>query len=418
MFALDSVAENTFMCPEVIRRASDDVVKALYADKSECLRHTQDTLGYTCDDALHLFNDTVRYLRECDTLLAGMQEQLVQDNRRIESLNRGAKLIHQPLGRVLMVIPGNVPLPLAIILPFSFLITGNNVIVVSAHKAKRLTDRLASYIEPVADGRLTVWNGRTLDALDQLVDRNVIDALYYLGSSEHYTSISTRCANTGTLLIYEGQANSAAVVDENFPVDVAAKHLVDAKTLWNGHMCSSPNVMAVHHNVWSQFQSHFHRLAAGYRLRSHAEDLIMPGARKMITLDEEPTHDVPGDSAFVPRLQVVGTLEETWDCELFGPIAFALPYVDLSALSKTLRGSPFQLQLSIFSDSDTVVNRLIQETQFARYCINMVPTFQDPCLPWGGYGLSGNSPVAHFIQKSVRRALIENWTPECQLDYL
>jgi len=241
-----------------------------------------------------------------------------------------------------------------------------------------------------------------------------VEAIYYMGSSGYFPALAARCADAGVKLLYEGEGNSVAVVDEHNSRDEAqqaADRLFAAKTRWAGRMCSAPNLIAVHRArldaFTERYEQHCRAAPLAVDLASLTSDVVQValGAHLAAGAPTIPPIDRVGPRT--PFLVRVADLRLALRRELFCPVAFLLPFDDWTTLLAELRGVEHRLQVTLFSQDGARAAHLVRSTRFARYCFNRDPVEQDPLLPWGNYGASGHSEVVDFFNKGLERAIVE-----------
>lgn len=280
----------------------------------------------------------------------------------------GVRIELRPWGRCLVCTPANAPAPLALVLPLALVAAGNQVVLAPSGKARGTALRLGRLVAETVGG-VVLWDGRVRDAIAALMGD--IDLVYYLGGSSAFPDLAAGCARAGVELIYEGEGNGVAVIDQGMPLAAAVPALIAAKNAFGGRMCSAPNAIAVPRGQAAAFTAAWHRHAAA------------------------------------PPLTPAASLAAAVERELFRPEAFLVEYADWRALGRELAAVRHRLQLSIFSRDEARIEELVAATRFARYTVNRCPIDQDPVLPWGGYGRSGRADVLDFYRKGLRRVVVE-----------
>src|SRR4051812_36651744 len=92
--------------------------------------------GYSKSDANALVCDIDIFLGSLVDLIANHARLLEVENSLIASLSPSAELCLLPWGRVLFVVPGNAPAPLAVIVPLALALAGNSVTVAGNRNAQ------------------------------------------------------------------------------------------------------------------------------------------------------------------------------------------------------------------------------------------------------------------------------------------
>lgn len=367
--------------------------------REEIIQAVANDTGFVSCDIEILWRDTLRYLDGLASI--DPPPNLVS---RCSGIGHEGSLRRRPIGRWLVVLPSNAPLPLACILPATLAVSGNSATVVAAPGARPSSIIISSIVSEVFED-VEVEKGSVRDALN-MIDEQAVDALYMLSSSAFYPSLAERCASAGVRLVYEGEGRSAVVVDPGQPVtERLASLIVEASRFANGRMCTSPNVVFVHSDSWEKSVMGLDLAARNAKLPVSADSVI-----------GVPTCDWISDLSIGPlnlaanNVCVIETplSRKVFEKEIFGPAFFVCRYSDLDEVAAVVRGSRFQLQLAYFGPRTGAERVVSTAGNFARFCINMMPSQQDPSFPWGSLGKSGNSPVATIWEKCFENFIVES----------
>jgi acyl-CoA reductase-like NAD-dependent aldehyde dehydrogenase len=396
------------------QRVAHDAAQTLalrLADRSDLFELFIAETGYAADDAKALWSASFKFLEDLQTLEALRCTLLEAETRALERQKARAAVKDRPWGRVLVCLPANAPAPLAIVVPFALLAAGNAVIVAASAHTRTVAVELASLVQQLAPDRVLIWGGSVRVASSALLKARLVDAVYYMGSSAHYSQLAAECAQAGVHLLFEGEGNGVAILDESLdPAEVAsaASCLLAAKTSFHGRMCSAPNVVLVSRKIASDFRREYAQAA---RVARHLPPLREVTASSTLLYIEQLVAKgataSAGPEAATLLLEGV-PLEEALSRELFCPALVMVEFDDWQSMLTQLEPVRHRLQASLFSKSSSRLDELVERTHFARYMLNRRPTDQDPSLPWGNYGASGHSDVKNYLAKGFRRVLIEH----------
>ena len=346
------------------------LARRLEAEQPHLERLMMAETGYTRAECAELLHAAHRFASGLDELMTLHRALAAAESEGYSDISEdpGANIELRPWGRCLICTPANAPAPLALILPLALVAAGNQVVLAPSGKARGTALRLGRLVAETVGG-VVLWDGRVRDAVSGLMGD--IDLVYYLGGSSAFPDLAATCARAGVELIYEGEGNGVAVIDQGMPLAAAVPSLVAAKTAFAGRMCSAPNAIAVPRGAAADFTAAWHRQ--------------------------------PGAPALMPAASLAAAVER----ELFRPEAFLVEYADWGGLARELAAVRHRLQLSIYSRDERRIDQLVAATRFARYVVNRCPIDQDPLLPWGGYGRSGRADVLDFYRKGLRRVVVE-----------
>jgi acyl-CoA reductase-like NAD-dependent aldehyde dehydrogenase len=384
------------------------IASDLRVKRDNILAEAAKVLPFSHEDVVALFDDTLLYLDGFAGLVEAADAELAGRSAKLAEIDASARMVARPHGRVLVIIPANATLPLAVVLPVSFACAGNHVIVAASSGSRELSLNLAGLVARHLPDRITLWRHGVQTAVDALLGREAIDALYFMGSSSLRASISGRAAEAGVTVIYEGQGMGAALVDSKLSderLDTVADQIVQSKTRWGGQMCSSPNVLLVANEGLERVRAALERAADGSPLPRPLDEMLGDSAWRRVSAQMAAKDDPYGGAtaAFIGAEDLGAAVEE----ELFGPAAYLVGYDDLEASLAEIDALRYRLQLSVFSDDPSYIDNAIARTRLARYCINRMPSLQNPLLPWGNFGKSGTSYVQNFFEKARVHSIVE-----------
>ncbi len=399
---------------EVSAKTIKLVIKDLQHLEKELVSTMIKETGYSNTDAVSLLEASYDFLSKVQDLKSITHSLFRDENNLYSKIGPNSFVYYQPWGRILTCIPSNAPLPLGIIVPIALLMGGNSVILAPSSKVRNTVNKLGAILTKYFPERIILWKDRVRDAFEHLVVASKIDAVYFMGSSSYYSQITTNCAKTGTKLIYEGEGRGFVVVENDLnekELENAVKAILDAKTFCNGKMCSAPNVVAVNAKCKEKFINTYNDMCNKYRLPCEVTSLCNSDVDEYVCQIINKTSIIPKTRVKgkknVPLLIQVSNLSKATEHELFCPICFLYEYKEIDDLIKQLESNRFYLQISMFTKNEKHVKKVIRLTHYARYCLNICPTEQNPLLPWGNYGCSGDSDVLDFYRKGLRRIIIE-----------
>jgi len=390
--------------PELdIQSATTATVQKFALERHNIVDEVMRACSYSRQDSIDLVDAIPSFLHSVAGLERASALQLQCENQNLTHILRDSKIVTTAHGRMLAVIPSNAPSPMGLIVPFALSLTGNSVVVAAPRSIGEVTKKLVGLL-PHQFG-VTFWDAGVTDALATLVDNRQVDCLYFTGSSKHFAQLSARCAQVGTFLIFEGEGRGLAVVDEFLPdalySDTIAK-LAEATRFANGQMCSKPSFALVParqiDDIVNSLNATFKTFELTKSTLSFFDASLHQLLRDRFGIDESTSTPV----AIVGDLNDVGTIPE-----LFGPVIMVVPYNSTEELIAVTGSHSPKLQITYFGENDDLVDRLVVSSRVARIVINRQPSLQNPAAPWGGYGLTGNSPPADLIAKGLRRTIVE-----------
>lgn len=364
---------------------------------------------YEKNDCRALILESFSFIDNLPDIIKMHQGILKTENECISQLvSNEANIRHDPYGRVLLILPSNAPLPLAIVLPLAFGIAGNSVIVAGSSRTKKTVGRALEIFEDTSLD-VVLWKGTAKNAVEDLVKKSKVDLCYFTGSSKLFPELSELCARSNVHLIFEGEGNGNVIIDTDETEEtltLIATMLIESCRFCLGKMCSKPTAIFVPEDNYNFFFKTISNLAKEVSLSCSTIDVL---SRE----DIQRIHSLSGaglEIDFNKKNPVfLGTRNtiEAIKTEIYGPAAFVVPYSAQSEVLDLAENTPYKMQISIFSSKGGTLSQKIKSYGFARACINIQPIAQNVNLPWGCYGLSGCSDVLDFYRKGLKRTLVE-----------
>ncbi len=327
-----------------------------------------------------------------------------------------ARVVHQPLGVVGIIVPWNYPLLLAVGPLVAALAAGNGVMIKMSEFTPAFSALLAEMIgRYVADGTVSViqGDGKVAQAFAQLP----FGHLLFTGSTQVGYSVMRAAAENLTPVTLELGGKSAAILGAGFPVKRFAERVMIGKTMNAGQTCVAPDYVMVPAGSEQAFIAAARETVA----RCYPDLMRTPDYTAIVNerhyrrvtalLDEARAQgaeivplaagcDAPDpDTRRVPPVAVLNVNDgmRIMQEEIFGPLLPVLPYDDLDQALRYVNARPNPLALYYFDDDRGRVERVLRETLSGGVTINdtILHIAQD-ALPFGGVGESGQGHYHGF----------------------
>lgn len=369
---------------------------------------------YGKHDCEVLILESLKFIGNLPKIIAMHKNILDTENEHIRALvDSGASIRHEPHGKILLILPSNAPLPLAIVLPLALGVSGNSVILAGSSRTKRTIQNALNIFDGTGIS-VSLWGGTAKEAVSEFIEKSKVDLCYFTGSSKLFPNISNICAQKGIHLIFEGEGNGSAIIDKRHTKDslvLIASMLIESCRFCLGKMCSKPTAIFIPEEDYDFFIKTIKRLSQEIVLSCSVRDAFSAEEiNRMCALSQRPTDaEIAGYS---PVFIGVKDTSKVIESELYGPGAFIVPYSSQHEVLSVIQTHSYKMQVSVFSSKGHELLKRIENKGFARTCINMQPIAQNINLPWGCYGLSGCSDVHDFYRKGLKRTLVERSTLE------
>ena len=318
-----------------------------------------------------------------------------------------AKVVYQPLGVVGIVVPFNYPLMLAVSPLIAALAAGNHCMIKMSEFTPQTSQLFAQIMaEAFPKEVVTVINGEADVAAS--FTALPFDHLLFTGSTPVGRHVMKAAAENLTPVTLELGGKSPVIVDDDFPLEEAAKRICYGKSLNAGQTCIAPDYILVKNSQKEAFITAFQKVfQAMYPSINHNQDytaiINQRHYQRLNRLLEDardkganiiPCHtDVVSDgSRRMPANLITDTTDDMGVCqqEIFGPL---LPVIGIDSLNEAIsyiNQRPRPLALYYFGSDETVQNKVISQTHSGGVCINecLLHVAVDD-LPFGGVGPSG-----------------------------
>ena len=319
-----------------------------------------------------------------------------------------AKVIHEPLGVVALIVPWNAPAATAIEKIVFALATGNTVVLKPAEQtplsALRLAEILADDLPP---GVLNVVPGLGPVAGASLVQDPGVDMVSFTGSTVTGRSIVVAAAANLTPVSLELGGKSPFIVFADADLAAAAEAAASNAFLLSGQFCTAPSRMLVERAALEDFLAELSIAAQALAVGPPLDPATMVGPLvsaaqrdRVASYVESGRHDgaevvcggapVARPGHFFAPTVLTGTtpgmaVERE---EVFGPVVSVTPFDTVEQAIGRANDTDFGLAAGVWTSNLKTSQRLTRDLQVGTVWINCYHVF-DPALPFGGYKQSG-----------------------------
>jgi aldehyde dehydrogenase (NAD+) len=307
----------------------------------------------------------------------------------------------EPYGLVLIIGAWNYPVQL-LLAPLVGAIAGGNAAVLKPSELAPATSAVMAkwipeYMDPEA---ITVIEAGVEDT-DVLLDIQ-FDQIFFTGSGKVGKIVMTKAAQHLTPVVLELGGKSPAIVLEDAAVKVAAKRVAWGKYMNAGQTCIAPDYVLVHPSVEEEFIQELKLSLESFYGKDPKQSkdycrIVNENNFKRLSKLLNDGEKVCGGETDVKDLYIAPTVlrnvspsAPVMQEEIFGPILPVLTIPDLDHAIDFVNSRAKPLALYLFSKSDEVRERVVEETSSGGVCVNdVVMHMPSPYLPFGGIGPSG-----------------------------
>lgn len=310
-------------------------------------------------------------------------------------------IMNEPYGLTLVLAPWNYPLQL-LMMPLIGAIAAGNCVMVKTGNAASNTGALVHKIlsDCFEDNYVCVYEGGR-DVIAQLLELRY-DYIFFTGGKTLGKMVLSKAAEHLTPVTLELGGKSPVFVDRGIDIPLAAKRIAWGKLLNCGQTCVAPDYVLVDRSIMGDFIEEYRKAVVslfGEDVRSNPEYprlISQSHFDKVVSFLKNGKIVMGGEndraSRYVaPTLVVSPPLKSPiMQEEIFGPVLPLLPCDSLDDAIKIVNERKKPLQLYIFSQSNTNINRILGQTSAGGVCINdVVVQITNPETPFGGVGESG-----------------------------
>lgn len=307
----------------------------------------------------------------------------------------------EPYGVTLIIAPWNYPFQLAIAPLIGAIAAGNCAIVKPSELTPRTSEVLAELMKRhFPKEYITVVEGGIGTSEALLNER--FDYIFFTGSVEVGKIIMKAASKHLTPVTLELGGKSPCIVHQDANLKLAAKRIAWGKFMNAGQTCIAPDYIYVHKSIKEAFLTHLRNALTelyGLEPLKNMEYTRIVSKRHFNRLESFLSEGsiFHGGETSLEQLLISPTVltDITWedkvmDNEIFGPILPVLEYEQLPEVVTEIVNHPKPLALYLFTESNTVQEKILAHVSFGGGCINdTVYHISSPYLPFGGVGNSG-----------------------------
>jgi aldehyde dehydrogenase (NAD+) len=306
----------------------------------------------------------------------------------------------EPFGRVLIMSPWNYPFQLPVV-PLIGAVAAGNVVML---RQSRYAPATSEIIKKILGASFSEEHVATIDCSIECAEEVIKmrwDMIFFTGSTNIGRKIYEAAAAHLTPVILELGGKSPVIVDEDFPVKIAARRIIWGKVLNGGQSCVAPDHLFVHENIRDSLTAELKSaIISMYGADPLADDdypkVISKKAFERLSGYLDKDKIIYGGRTNAEKQTIEPTLLDAsvsdlcMKDEIFGPILPILTFRDLDEPINFINSREKPLALYFFSRDRNKQKRILRETSAGACLMNdVVIHFANKYLPYGGVGESG-----------------------------
>ncbi len=358
------------------------------------------------------FMDIPSAAKTFEFIANNFQKYLAEENPTLEA-GTECKLIREPRGVVVLIVPWNYPLLIASWKLASALAAGNTVIL----KPSRLTPLTALELAKIIDaaglpkGVVNIINGSGAAIGKALCSDKRVDMISFTGSNEVGRQIISYASENVKKLIMELGGKSASIILKDVDLEVAVNSSLCSIFLNQGQMCTAMSRIFVKDDIYDKFISDFTektkriKLGRGSEHEAQMGPLISESQRKKVIAYVEKAKKegakllcggkVPDEqnlkqgfffepTVFADVTPKMAIFKE----EVFGPVACINKFSKIEGAIELANTSDFGLACSIWTKNNALAKNIAEKINAGIIWINTYGMFYNEA-PYGGFKQSG-----------------------------
>lgn len=398
----------------MIRENESEILKALKMDlgKSEFEAYATE-VGFLLDN----IKKTVKHLK------SWMKPQKV--SLPLHQFGASGTVMYEPYGSVLIIGPFNYPFQLVMEPLVAALAAGNTAVLKPSEYTEHTSDLLERLIGKTFDeSAIAVVRG------DRKVTSALIhmpfDHIFFTGSVPVGKIVMEAASKNLTPVTLELGGKSPTIVEDSANIEIAAKRIVWGKFMNAGQTCIAPDYIYVSSRKADALIEAMKKSIQdfyGTNVKNSPDYGRIVSDKHFNRLTELMDYNkvvFGGETVFDEKyieptiLYPVTWQDKVMEDEIFGPILPVMIYESLNEVIEEVRKRPKPLALYLFTENDTVQERIMTSLSFGGGCINDTLSHVVPHdLPFGGVGHSGHGYYhgkAGFLTLSHTKSILKKST--------
>lgn len=322
---------------------------------------------------------------------------------RTPAVHIGSKsyIYSEPYGTVLIVGPFNYPFQLIFEPLIGALSAGNCAVVKPSRYTPNISNITAKIINETFDERYVsiVEGGRETN---EILINSPFDYIFFTGSVTVGRIVMEAAAKNLIPVTLELGGKSPCIVDREARLDVAAKRITWGKFVNVGQTCVAPDYVLVHRDVKDRFIEEMKQCIKTFygedpqKSKDYGRIINERHVERLLGLIDREKVVIGGDYD-IEDLYISPTImdnvaweDKVMEDEIFGPVLPVIEYDNIEETIETINSRPKPLALYVFTENQSLSEKIIGACSFGGGCVNDVIThLATPFLPFGGVGTSG-----------------------------
>jgi aldehyde dehydrogenase (NAD+) len=308
-------------------------------------------------------------------------------------------IIPEPLGTVLVIGAWNYPIQLSIAPVIAAIAAGNTIMLKPSEIASHVSNVLAKLINDNFDANyFHVIEGGVPETTELLELK--FDKIFFTGSTTVGKIVYQAAAKNLIPVTLELGGKSPTIIAKDANLKMAAKRIVWAKFLNSGQTCIAPDYILVDKVVEKSFlellKIEIQKTDYSIENQNYVQIINDKNVQRLAKLIVSEKIYFGGninekERIIQPTIMHNCTFEDmVMQEEIFGPILPVIAFTNINDSIEQIKALPKPLSCYIFTESNTIKNRILKEVSFGGGAVNdAIMHISNSALPFGGVGHSG-----------------------------
>lgn len=322
----------------------------------------------------------------------------------------------EPLGNILIMVPWNYPILLAMVPLVGALAAGNTAVIRPSNKSEKSKEVIKEIVESTFPAEYVSVVTGSHETAEKLLESN-FDLIFFTGSQGTGQMVMEKAAKNLTPVILELGGKNPVIIDKSCDISLVAKRIAFGKVMNSGQTCTAPDYVMMPKSFYGDFVSSYkHALDEFFPELDYEKKYEQMG--KIIDVKQfqdkksllDGANIVLGGKVFDDELKIEPTLVDMGSIsdhieggkyfgenekslmkeEIFAPILPVITYEDLDMVITYIKSKDKPLALYLFTKDKNIEKKILNEISFGGGCINDTLVQLANCnMPFGGVGSSG-----------------------------
>ena len=358
------------------------------------------------------FMDIPSAAKTFEHIAQNFEKYLETDSPKLQA-EAECRLIREPQGVVVLIVPWNYPLLIASWKLASALAAGNTVILKPSSLTPLTALELGKIIHAVGlpKGVVNIINGSGAQLGEALCSDKRVDMVSFTGSNEVGKQIMQNTSRNVKKLLMELGGKSASIIFADADLDVAVNSALCSIFLNQGQMCTAMSRLLVEDSIYETFVAQFIEKAKRIKIGPGADFETQMGPlisetqrKKVMEYVTKAKQDgariecggkIPDSPAFkngffFSPTVITGVTEQmaVWKEEIFGPVACIARFSSAQEAVNLANNSEFGLAACLWTKNEDLIKDLTSKINAGTIWGNTYGMFYNEA-PYGGLKQSG-----------------------------